>query len=843
MKFININRLTLYKSFRILILMMGIGISQPIIAQISQDFGTIRVDELSDAQIRQFIQQVEAQGLSEAQLEQVALARGMSQTEIAKLRTRVNRLKESNSKDSGKDAQTGERGSIASGNGTRELNFKPDSVPDYNKNASEALNSFKPKIFGADLFKNSGMSFEPNLRMATPANYQLGPDDEVLIDIFGYSEANYKLRISPEGTINIPYVGIVNVGGQTIEQATQRIRSRLVSIYPNMRSGNTKVNISLGNIRSIKVTLLGEVTRPGTYTLPSLATVFNALYSSGGPAENGSFREIEVIRNNRIIAKLDIYEFLLRGFQRNNLRLQDQDVIRIPTYRKRVEFAGEVKRPAIFEARDNETLQDVVSFAGGFTSGAYTARIKVIQNTPKERRITDVFFEAFTSYVPQNGDRYFAEPILDRFENRVTISGSVFRPGQYQLESGLTLGQLIRKAEGVTEDAFLSRGYITRLRPDNTPELISFDLAKILSGTATDITLKREDEVTISSIFDIREEYKISIEGEVRSPGTIDYAENMSLEDLIVLAGGFKEGASAKRIEISRRVKDSEVGAANSRVAEVYQVDVDQNLVIQGPRFTLQPFDIILVRNAAGYEVQRQVKVEGEVLYPGTYTITRKDERISDLVKRVGGLTDLAYLSGASLIRSDTTARGSGRNKIDTQEEERQRLMKFQRLQTTEKDSADIAQQQRILRNNHVGIDLMRILEKPKSKSDLILEEGDILRIPKQLQTVKVSGEVLYPTTSIYNGGKGFRQYISDAGGFSDNSLKKRSYVIYANGSVRSTKRFFLFNNYPMIKPGAEVFVPKKAEIKKLTASEIVGLTSGVASLGAIIIGVLNLIK
>jgi protein involved in polysaccharide export with SLBB domain len=843
MKFKDINRLTLSKSVIMLILLIGISISQPVIAQTTQDFSTIRVDELSDAQIRQFIQQVEAQGLTDAQLEQVALARGMGQTEIAKLRTRVNRLKESNSNDSGNGTQTGEKGGIASGSGTRELNFKPDSVPDYNKNASEALNSFKPKIYGADLFKNSGMSFEPNLRMATPANYQLGPDDEVLIDIFGYSEANYKLRISPEGTINIPYVGIVSIGGQTIEQATQRIRSRLATIYPNMRSGNTKVNISLGNIRSIKVTLLGEVTRPGTYTLPSLATVFNALYSSGGPSENGSFREIEVIRNNRIITKLDIYEFLLRGFQRNNLRLQDQDVIRIPTYRKRVEFAGEVKRPAIYEARDNENLQDVISFAGGFTSKAYTARIKVVQNTPKERRITDVLSESFTSYVPQNGDRYFAEPILERFENRVTISGAVFRPGQYQLESGLTLGQLIRKAEGVTEDAFLSRGYITRLRPDNSPELISFDLAKILNGTATDIPLRREDEVTISSIFELREEYQVSVEGEVRSPGTINYAENMSLEDLIVLAGGFKEGASAKRIEISRRVKDSEVGAANSRVAEVYQVDVDQNLMIQGPKFILQPFDIVLVRNAAGYEVQRQVRVEGEVLYPGTYIITRKDERISDIIQRVGGLTDLAYLAGASLIRSDASEKGSGKNKINTEEQDQKKLVRLQRLQETIKDSTDIEQQQVLLRNDYVGIDLERIIAKPKSKLDLILEEGDVLRIPKQLQTVKVSGEVLYPTTSIYNGNKTFRQYISDAGGFSDNSLKKRSYVIYANGAVRSTKRFFLFNNYPMVKPGAEVFVPKKAEVKKLSASEIVGLTSGIASLGAIILGVLNLAK
>lgn len=835
MKFKDINRLKLFKSVRILILFFCLGLSQPLLAQSTQNFSNINVDQLSDAQIKQFIQQVEAQGLSESQLEQVAQARGMSASEISKLRARVNKIKQAGSSSTNTTSNQN-NSSAAGGNEGRELNFKADT-------AQVDASGERSRIFGAELFRNSSISFEPNLRLATPLNYQLGPDDELNIDIYGYSEANYKLRVSPEGNINIPYVGIVSVGGQTIEQASQRIRSRLATVYPNMRGGNTKVNISLGNIRSIKVTLLGEVTRPGTYTLSSLSTVFNALYSSGGPSENGSFREIEIIRNNRVIAKLDVYEFLLRGFQRNNIRLQDQDIIRIPTYRKRVEFSGEVKRPAIFEATTNETLEDIISFAGGFTSEAYTARVKVIQNTPKERRIIDVLSTEFSTYIPQNGDKYFAEPILDRFENRVTINGAVFRPGQYQLEPNLTLGQLIQKAEGVTEDAFLSRGYITRLRLDNTPELISFDLAKILNGTAADITLRREDQVTISSIFDLREEYKVSIEGEVRSPGTVDYAENMTLEDLIVLAGGFKEGASPKRIEISRRVKDSEVGAANSRIAQVYQVDVSPNLQIQGPTFILQPFDIVLVRNAAGYEVQRQVRVEGEVLYPGTYTITRKDERISDLIKRVGGLTDLAYLSGASLIRSDASEKGSGKNRINTDEQDQKKLVKLQRLQETVKDSTDIVQQQTLLRNDYVGIDLARILEKPKSKLDLILEEGDVLRVPKQLQTVKVSGEVLYPTTSIFNGGKSFKQYISDAGGFSDNSLKKRAYVIYANGSVRSTKKFFLFNNYPMVKPGAEIFVPKQADRKKLSASEIVGLTSGIASMGAIILGILNLVK
>lgn len=836
-----------FNFFPFVLVILALCFYLPAFAQNVQNLSTVRIDELSDNQIRQFIREVEAQGLTDAQLEQVALAKGMSSSEVSKLRERVNKIKQ---QDGGQSSQNKKNGNSVNSqqaqmesNRSRQLNFSQDSTNISIKDTESLLESLRPKVFGEDLFRNSKISFEPNLRLATPSNYQIGPDDQILIDIYGYSEVSYQLKVSPEGTINIPYVGVVQLSGLTMSEATGRIRSKLTAIYPNIRTGSTKVSISLGNIRSIKVTLLGEVIRPGTYTLTSLATVFNALYSSGGPSQNGSFRAIEVIRNNKVIGKVDIYDFLLRGYQRNNIRLQDQDVIRIPTYNKRVQFSGEVKRPYIFEALDGESLQNIIDFAGGFTTEAYSARIKVIQTTSKERRITDVFSENFSAYSPNNGDKYFAEPVLERYENRVSIGGAVFRPGQYQLEPGLTLSKLIRKAEGIKEDAFLPRGYINRLRADNSPELLSFDLGAVLRGAAADIQLQREDSVMISSIFDLREEYTVSVEGAVRDTGVYKYSENMSLEDLVIMAGGFMEGATPRRIEISRRVKDSEVGAANSRTAEVFQVDVDQNLRIQGPRFTLQPFDIVVVRNAAGYEVQRKVRIEGEVLYPGTYTITRKDERISDLVERAGGLTDLAYTIGASLKRTKEADQKSGRDQIDSSAEEKLRLMRFQKLQGSTKDSIQFVKETAILENDYVGINLERILDKPASKHDLTLQEGDILRIPRQLQTVKVSGEVLYPTTSIYISTKGFKQYVSDAGGFSDRSIKKRSYIIYANGSVRSTKKLFLFNNYPVVRPGAEIFVPKKAERNKLSAGELVGITSGIASLGAIIIGILNVTR
>ncbi|TZF86442.1 capsule biosynthesis protein (plasmid) [Pedobacter sp. BS3] len=807
-----------------------------------QNFSNIKVDELSDDQIREFINRVEASGLSDAQLEQVALSRGMNAGEIQKLRDRVQKIR------SGQSASGTQGTSVNNRSGNNQVLSRgrqynpPDDSLELNPanpqiEGQKVFSELRSKIFGADLFRNNQITFEPNLRLATPKNYVIGPDDELLIDIYGNSEASYKLRVSPEGTINLQYVGIIPVAGMTIEQATSRIRSRMATVYSGLRNGGTSLSIALGNIRSIKVILTGEVVKPGTYTLPSVATVFNALYASGGPGDNGSFRNIEIIRAGQKIATLDIYDFLLKGSLKNNIRLQDQDIIHIPTYQTRVEMVGQVKRPGIFEMKTSESLSDLLRFAGGFNEVAYKAKIKVLKNTDTERKITDVMAADYDSYVPQSGDKFFVDEILDRFENRVTINGAVFRPGQYELENGLTLSQLIKKANGIKEDAFLPRGYITRLNDDNTTQLISFDLGKILKGEGDDIALKREDVVTISSIFDLREEYKVSIDGEVRYPGSFDYADNMTLEDLVMKAGGFKEGATAKRIEVSRRVKNSDATSSSAHIADVYQINIDQDLRIKGKKFILKPFDIVSVRASAGYEEQKQVRVEGEVLFPGTYTITRRDERVSDLVQRAGGFTALAYPDGASLKRPGHVTRDS----IPPEKKrENDRLNQFQRLQKRLTDTVKIDVVEEAKQNDYVGINLGRILEKPGSKYDLFLEDGDILTVPKQLQTIKVRGEVLSPVTVLYSTGKGFRQYIANAGGFSTKALKKRAYIIYANGSVQSTKKFLFFNNYPAVRPGAEIFVPTKPERKHLTTGETIGLASAIASLGAIVIGIMN---
>lgn len=817
------------KIFTVLSVFIILMVSNRVSAQIN--YANVKVDDLTDAQVKQMMQRAESLGYNDAQLEQMAAAQGVKSEEIQKLRLRVAKIR--NGESSSTSGQTADKLTTQDDSRTYSPADSVVAAPSIVKNKG-------PKIFGSELFKNSKITFEPNLRMATPKGYVIGPDDELLIDLSGDNEANYRLKVSPDGTIKIQYIGSLSVGGLSIEQATSKIRSSMSSTYPGLKNGRTSVAVNLGNIRSIKISLVGEVVKPGSYTLSSLSTVFNALYASGGPKSNGSFRKIQVIRNNKLVSTIDIYDFLLKGIQSNNIRLQDQDVINIPVYQSRVEMSGEVKRPALFEVLGNESLSDVLRFAGSFTNQAYTAKIKVLQNTNKERKITDVEAEKFDTYGPLNGDQYIVETILDRFVNRVEISGAVFRPGQFELEKGLTLKELISKADGIKEDAFLNRGYISRLNADNTLSLISFDLDKILKGTDADLPLQREDKVTISSLFDLREEYKVSIQGEVRQPGTFVYADNTSLEDLIQMAGGFKEGATPNRIEVSRRVKNSNVKSLSARTAEVFTVNVDQNLKLQGDTFKLEPFDIVSVRSSEGYQVQRQVKIEGEVLFPGTYTISRKDERISDVIKRAGGLTPQAYTEGASLKRSDIKPT-TDKNTIDKGQEEKIKLANLKRLQEQgTKDSTSTENDIEVLRSDLIGINLDKIMRKPESRNDLMLEDGDVIRIPTQLQTVRITGEVLRPNSIVYVKGKSFKSYVNGAGGFSYNAFKQGTYIVYSNGSVEAVRKSLFFSNYPEVKPGAEIFVPKRAEREKLTVQGWIGIGTAVASLAAIVVSLLR---
>lgn len=800
---------------------------KPVKAQgLSGNLATVDVTTLTDAQIKALVAQQKANNVSDSELIEGLKQRGMSDDQAQLLQTRLIAVR-------GASASPGDTSS-ASQSSRRSLNYTPDTL-DAPRGASDI--NIGPRIFGADLFRNNNNSFEPNLKLATPVNYILGPDDQLNINIYGASSVNWKLDVSPEGNINIPGTGIVNVGGKTIEQATSAIRAKLIANNYAIGRGSN-LSITLGNIRSIKVILVGELLRPGTYTLPSLATAFNALYASGGPTDNGTFRQIEIIRNNRIIRKLDVYDFLLKGQQSNNITLRDQDIIRVPTYRTRVEMSGEVKRPALFEILPGESLQDVIGFAGGFTDQAYAARIKVLQVSDQQRRITDVFESDYSNYQPLRGDRFIVQRILERYENRVIIDGAVFRPGEYELEKGLTLSRLIEKAAGLKEDAFTGRGSIIRLKPDNSTELISFNVQDIMSKTAPDIALQREDSVKITSIFDLRNKYFVTIKGQVRNPGDFSYADSMSVEDLVINAGGFTEAASSKRVEIARRTLTSDPNSKNTSISQVFNVDLDPKLK-NSVNFRLQPYDIVSVYSLPGYETQRNVKVEGEVLYPGYYTIQRKDEKISDIIKRAGGLTASADPEGGSLKRSNVY--GDDRGKVDTAAIKRERIEKLSRLSTTYNDTTGLNDLR--LRNEYVGIDLKKILSKPGEKSDLILEDDDVIRVPKQQQVVRVNGEVLYPSSVVYNKGDGMHSYVLSAGGYSPNADKRHAYVVYPNGTVKGTKKFLFFNNHPKIKPGSEVNVPRKPYQRKMSTQEILGITGSLASLSLVVFYIINQTK
>jgi protein involved in polysaccharide export with SLBB domain len=816
------------------LLVLCFGVIEHTSAQTNlQNISSVNVDDLSDQQITQLLQQAQTAGLSDVQLLQQAQTRGMSNTQIQKLQLRI---KDIRSKQPGGNTKSMDTIIMSS----RKPTYKVDTL-DTTAVRRDLFENFKPKIFGAEIFKNKNNSFEPNLKLATPVNYIIGPDDELNINVYGSSVVNWKLDVSPEGNINIPGVGILNVGGKTIETATSMIKSKLSANNYAIGRG-TSVKVTLGNIRSIKVIMVGQLAKPGTYTLSSLSTVFNALYAAGGPTENGSLRQIEVIRDNHIIRHLDVYDFLVKGSQKDNISLQDQDIVRVPSYRTRVELSGEVKIPALFEVLSGESLQDIIGYAGGFTDSAYTARIKVSQINDQQRRLTDVVEADYKNYIPLRGDKYFIQSILNRFENRVVITGAVFRPGDYELQKGLTLSRLIENAAGLKEDAFMDRGTITRLKSDNQKELISFNIKDVISNKVS-IPLQREDSVYIASIFDLRNKYLITINGSVRKPGSMAFSESMKVEDLILRAGGFAEGASPKRIEVARRINNSDPHSKSSKVAEVFSVDVDSQLKLDSINFVLMPYDIVSVYTLPGYQKQKTVKIEGEVLYPGSYTIAKKNEKISDLVTRAGGLTASADIEGGSLKRDNIAILGVDKNKSDTLAIEKERLEQFRRLKRTTKDSDSTAMKEEQPRNNYVGIDLTRILKSPGSKIDLLLEDGDVVRIPKQQQVVRVNGEVLYPSAVVYIKSKSFNDYVSNAGGYGPHALKRGAYVVYPNGTVKGTRKFLFFNNHPAVKPGSEIYVPLKPVSTTNTAQTILGFTTGLASLGAIILGILSLNK
>ncbi len=791
--------------------------------EVPSDLSKVKAEQLTDEQVKKLVERAEASGMSMQQMESAALARGMSPAELQKLRQRIQQL---GREDSNGDISRRRSREYSGEKLIEDPGIFETLVRDAEADTVEQFTEKQKKIFGYTLFANQFLSFEPSMNIPTPEDYQLGAGDEIIIDVWGASRQNYQKEITPDGFILLENIGPIYLNGLTIEKATSKIKGRLKSIYSGLGS-NTFAQVSVGGVRSIKVNIIGEVNVPGTYTLPSFATAFNALYACGGPNENGTFREIKIIRNDKVFSVLDVYDFLVKGIQKNNIRLNDQDIIMVGTYGTRVEIEGEVKRPGIFEMKEGETLEDLLAFSGSFTGKAYTGRLRVYRNTPSQRRILDVNNDQFGGFQLTNGDFLSVEPILARFENRVEINGAVYREGEYELTPGLTLKKLISKAGGLRGDAFLSRISIYRMQDNFRIEVLPVDLEVLMNSPADDIPLQREDYIKIASIFDLEENFTIKVKGEVQFPGDYSYAENISLEEILIKAGGLLESASLSKIEIARRHKDKTALEPADNIAEIYQFSItdDLRLIDTAMGFQLQPYDIVFVRKSPGYEEQKIVSIEGEVLFPGEYTISGKDERISDIIQRAGGLTPEAYVPGARLTRTFV---------ID----EKERLKTLKQLQSQSEDT--IAIDLDVDRQQAIGIDLREILSDPKGERDLILEDRDRIEVPKQLQTVRLTGAVLYPVTVQYKKMGSLRRYVAGAGGFAENAKRSKAYVIYANGSVDKTRNYFLFKDYPRVEPGAEIVVPEKPEREKLSTQEALGISSTITSIALVVVTIIN---
>jgi protein involved in polysaccharide export with SLBB domain len=805
---------------------------------------SVKVDNLSDDQIRQIVAQMKSRGIAYSQIDTYAAAQGISDTEVEKLKVRIKELNldgeiSGTGSKSGADIDSigGGRDYLDKGTDSDTSNYATRRYKRILDQEDLAKQLLRRRIFGTELFSNKNLTFEPNLRIATPTNYRLAQEDQLIIDVYGYSEVQHKLKVSPDGYIRIPYLGPVYVNGLTITEATERITKQLSTIYSGIKTGNTSVQVTLGNIRSIKVTLIGEIVQPGSYTLPSLATVANALYVSGGPNENGSFRFIDVIRNGSVTATFDLYDFLIHGDLSRNVVLQDQDVIKVHPYKLRVELTGAVKRPAIFEAKENETLENVIEFAGGYTDNAFRDVIRDYRINNRAREVVNVTADAIAGFKLKTGDKFYVDSVAARYTNRVTIAGAVYHSGDFALEDGMTVADLIKRADGVQEEAMLSRGVIRRLKDDYTPSIINFNVQNVIDGKEN-VLLKREDSVMIFSKLKVHEEYLVKINGEVNEPGYYLFGDSMHLEDLILLAGGLKDAASLKHVEIARRIRtDGKYDSSDVRMAITEQFDINQDLSVNSAEggFSLQPFDEVTIRRSPAYSSQANVLLDGEIAYPGNYTINTKKERISDILKRAGGLRPEAYPEGAFLLRS------SYNNKADSTLLSSKLEVFYNKLQDSsdrERVRTTVERKQQLL-----DLQLAKVLENPGSKYDLYLEDGDIIKIPKRQQTVQMYGEVYFPKKVRFEKTYSFREYIRSAGGFTALALRRRSYIIYPNGEVKSTRKVLVFNSFPKVKPGAELYIPTKKARNPLTSGEVVGLASAIASLALVIVTVINTTK
>ena len=795
---------------------------------------SVMAQGMTDSQVADFIKREVKAGTSQAQIVTKLVQRGVPIDQIRRVRNQADeRISESgidkNAAGTGTDVNERVRQNT-DGVTTQDLNTaKVGTTGEIYADASEDVSEVEhdvqatsnvnegtgKKIFGHDIFNRNRLSFEPSMNIATPQNYVLGPGDQVVVDVYGASQKSMQLTISPEGEITVPGYGPVYVSGMTVAAAQSKIRSTVGSRY-----SSSNIKLTVGRNRSIMINVMGEVRVPGTYTLSAYSTVFHALYMAGGITNLGTLRNIKVFRNGNLVTVVDIYEYILNGRLAGNIPLQEGDVIQVGTYDCLVGITGNVKRSMFYEMRKNETVATLINFAGGFTGEAYKKSVRLTRQAGERYAVYNVDEFEMNSFHVEDGDNVVVDGMLNRYENMVEVKGAVFRPGQYQLGKEVTsVRTLLQAAEGVTEDAMTNRGILHRLKEDRSLEVISVDVKGILAGTSPDIPLVNEDVLFIPTDADLRKQRTLTITGYVMSPGTYEYADNTTLEDLILQAGGLTDAASTAKVDVSRRLRDPKSTTYTHEIAKTYSFSLKDGFVVDGtPGFILEPYDVVHVRRSPGFHTPRNITVEGEVLYEGTHTMSNKNMRLTDAIKLAGGVNSDAYVKGARLER-----------KLNDDEKARRRfLLKQLRAQAEDKDTVDYDQLD--LGNTYtVGIYLDKALENPGSEYDIILREGDRIVVPEYTGVVKISGNVMYPNTVSYREGKKYKWYINQAGGFGNRAKKSKTFIVYQNGTMAQV------GHGTKIEPGCEIIVPTKSKVDYSHLTQLISIGSSLTSLAAMI--------
>ncbi len=779
--------------------------------------------QMSDSQVIQYVKSGQAAGKTQKQMATELAQKGVTRAQVERIKSQYESTQGSEDVAKKTVARQDVDRSIDHSNDVDASDFDEISTDVQPVTAEDARN-----VFGRNVFSNRNLTFEPNSNMATPENYKLGPGDEVIIDVWGAAENTIRQTITPEGNITVSTLGPVYLNGMSVKEANSYLQREFAKIYAGVSGNSSQVKLTLGHIRTIQVNIMGEVALPGTYRLSSFSSVFHALYRAGGVSNIGSLRNIRVMRNGRKVADVDVYDYILQGKAVDDIRLQDNDIIMVPPYECLVDISGKVKRPMYYEMKSGETLGTLLKYAGGFTGDAYTKSIRLLRMSGREKQIYNVDEMDYSVFKLLDEDAVNISAVLDRYENRVEIRGAVYRDGMYQINGTVnTVKQLIQKAEGLRGDAFLTRAQLQREHDDLTLEMIPIDLQGMMNGTVADIPLRRNDVLYIPSIHDITSEGTLTISGEVARPGTFVFAKNMTIEDLVMKAGGLTESASSARVDVTRRIKDPKGTNVSSVIGETFSFELNDGYVIGGSNFVLEPFDQVYVRRSPAYRAQQNVAIGGEVIFPGAYALTTKNERISDLVKKAGGITPDAYSHGARLVRH-------------MNEEELARRNDVTRLANGSVGKDSISTEQLDLSEYYsVGIDLKKALDKPGSDYDVVLREGDVIFVPEYLNTVKINGAVMYANTVLYKKGMKKSYYISQAGGYAFRAKKAKAYVVYMNGTVARLKGA----TAKKIEPGCEIIVPVKPERSKRGISEILSMSTTATSMAAVVASLVNLFK